>query len=74
MKNPESKLGKLWHKFEKSGFDLNPVISNAELRSLRKQLIELANFMNDRNDSTMRNSLLSDAESVNRMIFARSFK
>lgn len=74
MKEPSSKLGKLWHKFQNSGMRGNPVITDAELRFLRKKLTELSDFMKDRNDSTMRFSLLSDAESVNRMIIARKFK
>ena len=74
MKNPQSKLGKLWQKFCLSGFDDNPIITTPELRSLRNQLNELADYMNDRNDTTMRNSLTNDSDKVDRMIRARKFK
>lgn len=71
MKNPQSKLGQLQHKFFYSGLNGNPVITDTELTALSKQLEELALYFTDRNDLTISYALKLEQESVNRMIYAR---
>lgn len=67
----KSRLGKLEDKFEKSGFNGNPVISTKELHELRNGLLEISEFMYDRNDSSMGSILRMEAGRVGSMIYAR---
>jgi hypothetical protein len=71
MKEPKSRLGKLQQKFFKSGFDDNPIISTQELNKLAEGLREVAEYMQDRGDSSMRYCLLLELESVENIIFNR---
>lgn len=47
LEEPKSKLGKLYHKFQNSGIEGNPVITNEELTTLHNEILAVATFMED---------------------------
>lgn len=63
-------ITELAQSFDCTGFE-DHVISDQELKTWRDLLLEIADYMRYRGDSTMRTSILAEAESVDRMIEAR---
>lgn len=67
------KLVELQKKFDKSGINGNPVISDAELKILHEGLNDMERFFLDRGDNTIANAMRQEAWSVSRMIEARKY-
>jgi len=68
---PINRLAYLQDKFNKSGLNGKPVITDKELAELQASLLDLADYMRYRNDITMVNALRQDASHVERMIWHR---
>ena len=64
------KIADLYRKFDRSGFDGDP-ITNAELDELLRINQEMVALMEWRGDSTMAASFRATGESIRRMIEAR---
>jgi hypothetical protein len=59
----------LWQRYNKSGFDGEPVITNVELALLRDKMTEVAEFLSSNNPAVW--SLRQNVESINHMIEVR---
>jgi hypothetical protein len=68
------KLAELQNKFELSGINNNPVITNVELEYLFDGLVDMSTYFKDRGDRLISHALRMKATSVENMIYARKMK
>lgn len=74
MQEPKSKLGQLYYKFQNSGIDGNPIITNEELTTLHNQILEVATFMEDVGNFHMKTYFHIMMDKIDNMTRARIFK
>ncbi len=71
MYEPKSRLGYLSEKFDKSGFEENPIISDDELDELLKCLKEVKDYMEDRMESSVAFCITMEIETIENILWRR---
>jgi hypothetical protein len=67
----KSKLGKLRHKFQHSGINDNPIITDDELFEYFERMLEVVSFMEDTCNQTMAYAFNLEMNQIDRVIRTR---